>query len=458
MRESLTESLPRHDARSKVEKSSVKRSLFRKRNVIRSAVGLALLILAPSAAAFAQTDAPPPAPMDAPPPAMPEPPPAAPPPPPAPMAPSAVEATPKPPTNTETMAATRPEVLPPIDVGAWLRVSGAFQNAKEPKKVNDFHFDNAYVELHAGGKIHKKVGVTLNLNANMTNFGGANPAGTPTPSAGDQLGTSVAVEDAIISFDFQDEIHLWAGHLLVPVDRANASGPFFMIPWNYPGFFAGVAAPKEGPSGRNNGAVVWGDIAGGRLTYLAGVFDNANIGSSPLYSGRLRLALLDPEPGFWGNGSYFGDKDLLSIGIGGQFQKHGSATDVGDKDWGEFNADVLLEKKIPGGSWATVEGAYYHFNVNDSSVGSPMNVSDTIMALVAYASPTVGVGNIQPMVRYQWEKIKAGSGPSPYSIDAAVSYLIKGPALRLIANYSHTKITDDVSANLIQLGAQAIFF
>ena len=33
-----------------------------------------------------------------------------------------------------------------------------------------------------------------------------------------------------------DEFHLWAGHLLVPVDRANASGPFFMIPWNYPGF------------------------------------------------------------------------------------------------------------------------------------------------------------------------------------------------------------------------------
>jgi len=456
MRESLTESLPHHDARSKVEKSSVKRSLFRKRNVLRSAVGLALVLLVPSAVAFAQTDAPPPPAMDAPPPAMEAPPPAAPPPAPAPMAaPSAVEATPKPPTNTETMAATRPDVLPPIDVGAWLRVSGAFQNANDPKKVNDFHFDNAYVELHAGGKIHKKVGVTLNLNANMTNFGGA----STTASAGDQIGTTVAVEDAIISFDFQDEVHLWAGHLLVPVDRANASGPFFMIPWNYPGFFAGVAAPKEGPSGRNNGAVVWGDIMGGRLTYLAGVFDNANIGSSPLYSGRLRLALLDPEPGFWGNGSYFGDKDLLSIGIGGQFQKHGSATDVGDKDWAEFNADVLLEKKIPGGSWATVEGAYYHFNVNDSSLTST-NISDSLMALVAYASPTVGVGNIQPMFRYQWEKIKT-SGPSvtsPYSIDAAVSYLIKGPALRLIANYTHTKFSDTASANMIQLGAQAIFF
>jgi hypothetical protein len=31
--------------------------------------------------------------------------------------------------------------------------------------------DQAYAELHAGGKIHQKVSVTLNLNANMVGFG-----------------------------------------------------------------------------------------------------------------------------------------------------------------------------------------------------------------------------------------------------------------------------------------------
>jgi hypothetical protein len=447
MRESTTASVRHDGAGSTKEMQSNQQCAAPKSRGKRSAMlAMMMMLLLPSVAAQAQTpDAPPPAepPPAAPPPAeMPPPPP-----PPAVAAPSAVEAAPKPPTNTETMAATRPEVLPPIDVGAWLRVGGAFQG-KDQSKLNDFHFDHAYVELHAGGKIHKKVGVTLNLNADMLNFGGA-PA---TASAADQIGSAVAVEDAIISFDFEDEFHLWAGHLLVPVDRSNASGPFFMIPWNYPGFFAGAAAPKEGPSGRNNGAVVWGDIAGGRLTYLAGVFDNANIGTSPLFSGRLRLALLDPEPGFWGNGSYFGDKDLLSIGIGGQFQKHGSSSALTDKNWGEFNADVLFEKKIPGGGWGTVEGAYYHYNVLDGGI------SDSLYALLAYASPTVGVGNIQPMVRYQWEKVKAGSGTNPWNLDVGLAYLIKGPALRVIANYGHTKLGTDTTANSIQLGAQAIFF
>ena len=70
----------------------------------------------------------------------------------------------------------------------------------------------------------------------------------------------------------------------------------------------------------------------------------------------MRLALWDPEPGFWGNGSYFGDKDLLSIGVGGQFQNNGSTTALGQKDWAEINVDVLFEKKLGGGSFVTGEG------------------------------------------------------------------------------------------------------
>jgi hypothetical protein len=373
--------------------------------------------------------------------------------PPAPMAtpPAAVATEAKPPTSTEAMPASRPDVLPPIDVGAWLRVGGIFQGTN-PSKVNDWHMDNAYVELHAGGKISKKVGVTLNLNSNMVSL--PNPAFTG--------GSFVAIEDAIISFDFIDEFHLWAGHLLVPVDRANASGPFFMIPWNYPGFFSGpfVGAPREGPSGRNNGAVLWGDIAGGKFNYEAGVFDNGAVGTSPLFSARLRLALLDPEPGFWGNASYFGDKDMLTIDVGGQAEGS-QGLPAGSKTYADINVDALFEKKIPGGSWATAEAAYYHYNVADGAV------SDSMYALLAYASPVVGAGNLQPMVRFQWEKVKTNPLTNPWNLDVALSYLIKGPALRILATYSYTKLLNvdattmaisNSTANSIQLGAQAIFF
>jgi hypothetical protein len=421
--------------------------------ILRSSSILALALWAAPALAQAPAEgvaAPPPPPPAPPVVVVVPPPPVAPPP--------AVATEAKPPTSAEAMPASRPEVLPPIDVGAWSRVGGVFQGGTDHSKVNDWHMDNAYVELHAGGKIHKNVGVTLNLASNMLSL--FNPPGN---GAGEG-GSYVAVEDAIISFDFMDEFHLWAGHLLVPVDRANASGPFFMIPWNYPGFFTqqptgqGVSAPLEGPLGRNNGMVVWGDISGGKLTYLAGVFDNANVNTSPLFTGRVRLALWDPEPGFWGNASYFGDKDMLSIGVGGQFQKHGSASATADKDWTDINADVLVEKKLGGGSFVTGEGAYYHYNVLDGGF------SDMFYVLAAYATPTVGVGNIQPMVRYQWEKIKGPGGTKPWNLDVGVSYLIKGPALRVLATYSYTDLTTAFAAgtvtkaNSVQLGAQAIFF
>ena len=352
------------------------------------------------------------------------------------------------------MPATRSEKLPPIEVGAWVRVGGLFQG-HDQSKINDFSMDTAYVELHTGGRITKNVGVTLNLDGNITSL-------SAQPGANGQ--TYVGVEDAIISFDFVPEFHLWGGHLLVPVDRANSAGPWFNVMWNFPGIAVGAlprtssALPTPWNVGRNNGAVLWGDIAGGRFSYFAGAFDNgadlATNVNSPLFSGKLRLALLDPETGFWGNATYFGEKDILSIDVGGQYQKNGNTPAPGN--YSEVNAGVLFEKKLPSESWVTAEGAFYRYGLPDGLPG------DSFYALAAYATPRVWVGNIQPSVRYQEQIVKGGLLPNPWNVDGAVAYLIKGPALRVIATYSHTKSTSLMSstgsANSIQIGAQGIFF
>jgi hypothetical protein len=400
---------------------------------------LAMLIGLSPLAARAQAEAPV-APPAAPPPAV---------------APAPPPAEAKPPTSGEAMPATRPDTLPPIAVGAWLR-AGARIQGPDPKSLDGEKMETIYGELHAGGKIHKNVSVTLNLNA-------------------DGLHGSAAIEDAIIGFDIVDPLHIWIGQLLVPVDRANASGPFFMIPWNYPGFLSVggatvVAAPAEGPNGRNGGAVVWGEFMEGTFKYLAGAFQTGGAAASPLLSGRLNLAIVGKEPGFWGNASYFGDKDVLAIGVGGQHQKNGSVVInktpprpntmdpaigavIAVDDYSEVNADLLAEFKLGGGAWVTGEAAYYHYE------GAFNPVKDHFYVLGAIASGPLGIGNLQPMVRYQWAKTQY---PVPdvttSSIDAALAYLIKGPALRVIATFSHTDLGNDVVGNALQLSAQAIFF
>jgi hypothetical protein len=341
------------------------------------------------------------------------------------------------------MPATRPDKLPPIDVGAWVRVGGRIQGRADPSKLNDQQMDTVYGELHAGGKIHKNVGVTLNLNASA-------------------LGGKAGIMDAIISFDFADPIHLWAGQLLVPVDRSNFSGPFFMIPWNYPGFLTVgpttvVMAPIEGPAGRNTGAVVWGDFGEGAFKYFAGAFDGGDVNKDPLISGRLNLALIGKEPGLWGNSSYFGEKNVVAIGMGAQYMKNGStapaatppAVTPAPDDYSEVNADVLAEFKVGEGGWVTGEAAYYHFG------GANAGIKDSMYILGAYATPTVGFGNLQPMVRYQMGK---GDNQTVWNLDAYIGYLIKGPALRATFGVQHVDLDNNLVGNAVQIGAQAIFF
>jgi hypothetical protein len=336
-------------------------------------------------------------------------------------------------------------------VGAWLRVAARIQGANS-KDLDGEKMDLVYGELHAGGRIHKNVSLTFNVNATGLNGSG--------------LSMDAGIEDAIIGFDFADPIHLWIGQLLVPVDRANYGGPFFNVAWNYPGIWSAgaktvFALPKEGPGGygRDTGASLWGDIEGGKFNYKLGVFQSGSLSTSPLFSGRLSVAVVGEETGYFGNETYFGDKDIVSIGLGGQYQKKGTVgltptaamgggaapTD----NYAEVNADVLGEVKYGGGGWITGEAAYYHY------AGDFNPFKDSFYVLGAIATPKVGLGNIQPMVRYQ---LASGDGPKAWAVDAFVSYLIMGPALKVMAGFQHTDVGNDTTGNAIQLAAQGIFF
>jgi len=329
-------------------------------------------------------------------------------------------------------------------VAAWIRSDVTFQGKTDREKLDDQTF-TPYGELHAGGKIHENVSVTLNLNA-----GG--------------VGGGVKIEDAIVGFDIADEFHVWIGQLLVPVDRANYGGPFFAIPWNYTGAIGFV--PHEGPSGRNAGVSVWGDLMGGTFKYVLGAFDGGGTAERALFSGRLQYDFIGSEPGYFGNASYFGDKDIVALGVGGQYQKEGESlpppagapagTPTLTDDYTEFNADLLAEFKLGGGGWVTGEAGVYVTGGDYPAFGKT-----AFYITAAYATPKVGIGNIQPMVRFQMGK---GDGDAKTSsIDAALSYLIMGPALRLVGNFQHTD-TDgggpgpSTKTNSLTLGAQAIFF
>jgi hypothetical protein len=185
--------------------------------------------------------------------------------------------------------------------------------------------------------------------------------------------------------------------------------------------------------------------------------------TNPLISGRISTALIGKETGYFGNETFFGDQDIVTIGVGGQYKKDGSVGPTAmaaagapppppppTDNYAEFNADALAEFKYGGGGWISVDGAYYHF------VGQYNAIKDDFYVTAAIASPKVGPGNIQPMVRFQ-----QGTGDNSlkaWTIDAALAYLVMGPALRAMVNFQHADIGNGAEANMLQFGAQGIFF
>jgi hypothetical protein len=325
-----------------------------------------------------------------------------------------------------------------INTNFGLRVAGRIQGSTDATKINDASLDTIYLEARFGGTLNKYFGWQANFNG----------SGKPAANSG-----TANVMDLILKFDAADEFRVWAGRLLVPSDRSNFSGPFFMSPWNYPGVYgANFIGPKTGANGRDDGVVLWGNILEGKAKYFLGAFNMDNAVQSPLYSGRINIAILGTEPGFWGSSTYYGEKDIVAIGGAFQYQKKGSGivdplTLVGTENLTNVMADILVEKNLPGAGTFSLESTYYHFD-------KAQTAKQAYYVLASFLTADyVGVGKLQPLVR--WQQASPQSGGSKISVlDAFVTYVIHNYDLKLAVGYQRTAVGSTAVANAIQIGLQ----
>jgi hypothetical protein len=346
------------------------------------------------------------------------------------------------PLVTATAAPPVDEGAKPLEVNVWGRIGNT---VIKPKSGDADPMVDAEVDLLLNGRIHKYVGWTADFVATY----GPGTSGTKS---------TASILDLIGKFEVADAFNVWFGRMLVPSDRSNFSGPWFMSAWNYPGFYnqtpgAGPIGPRQGAFGRNDGATVWGQFGGGLLKYYAGVFDLSEPTKSPLYTSRINLSLINPEPGYYHSSTYYGGKDILALGVSAQYQKNGSVgmAPVGGvaplDDYTGLSVDLLFEKNTGAGT-LDLEGAFYVFN-GDNEV-----IENHFYALASYLIPgEIGIGRLQPLVRYQQASPKA-DGPSWKIMDAQIGYAIKEYAARLALGYQRTDLGGDSVSNSFILGIQ----
>jgi len=321
--------------------------------------------------------------------------------------------------------------LPPVTIGAGIQTN--FYNCDKAciyspgtipsgdSNVSGFALDS--IRLYVNGNVTDTIKMTFN-----TEYDGSGPAKN-----------KVGVLDAIGRFEFSDQFNIWAGRFLPPSDRANLYGPYYANNWapyadGVADFYPSVA------TGRDNGVAYWGQF--GILKVQAGVFDGASLNSvvadksKLLYAARLTVDFWDPEPGYYFNGTYYGEKDLLALGLVAQSQD--SKTTV--------SLDGLMEKKLPNGGAVTVEAEYMH----DNGL-SGLTSSKGWYGLGSYLFPqVVGIGKIQLLGKYSQKTIDAGfanetttAADKLKTFEFNLNYIIKSFNARVGLYYLHQK--DDLA-------------
>lgn len=368
---------------------------------------------------------------------------------PAAAAPAPAPETPAPPVAPPAppVAAVDDAIAKPLSAAAWGRIANTLQG-RDPEQLNDVS-QAVEVNLLLGGRIHAHVGWQANFVATYGPRQELGADGMPTGNlTGDHSGDA-AILDLIGQFEIVPELNLWVGRMLVPSDRSNFSGAWFMAPWSYPGSyraFAGPSGPRQGPFGRNDGVTAWGSVDDGRVKYYAGAYDLFDPSQSPLFSARVNVALLDKEPGYYNSSSYYG-KQMLTLGAAAQFKRDGSTGPMPTDDYLGVNADVLYEKTLGNGGVVDLEGAFYLFT-GDNEV-----LDNHFFALASYLVPTViGIGRFQPLVRFQGAS-PADGGDLWRIVDAQLGYIIAPYAARVALVYQRTDVADQ-AGNAVILGVQ----
>jgi hypothetical protein len=362
-------------------------------------------------------------------------------------------APPPPPPAAAGIAA--PFKLLEAEVGT--RLGLRLQNPSHPDQLNDVGLEGQ-VQLLLSGQATRQilwqadfVGTfgTVVAGSRVDASGTDNPAGR-TDTTG-----SAAVLDLIARFELHDAFNLWVGRMLVPADRSGLSTEWSIAPWLLPGQFVGGEAPvgaRQGPHGRSDGVTFWGQFGGGTFKYYLGAFNLADPNQSPLFSGRLSLSLLNPEPGYRNASTYYGRRDVLSFGVGFQHQHNGWADTTANpatawSDLTELNFDLFFEKNLGLAGVLDLEGAFYKI------WGRYAPASLNYFFLASYLLPIeIGVGRFQLLFRLQQASDRATDDTDALA-DAQLGYIIDGLRTRVALDYQYSKVLGQ-AGNAVLLGLQ----
>ena len=329
------------------------------------------------------------------------------------------------------------------------------ENSAPDPGEKSFNLNADNIRLYTVSQVHKNVQVEFNTERGQ--------------AAGDA--ESIVILDAVAKLQF-DAFELWLGRQLPPSDRSNLDGPYYLnAAYQFPITSFGYLG--AGCCGRDDGIAVHGDIDGGKFKWAYGVFEGVTGGSdiddNVKHTARIDFALGDPEPGFYTGSTYFGAKQLATLGIVFQHEKDGAGTATDQGDFTGVGADLLIEKTIGSGAVLNLEGSYLDFDLDDKVGTGNLLQGNSYLVLASYLSPNkVSLGGIsgqlQPYARFQsFDRDQTNAAANRGTVDrteAGINYVIDGFNAKITAlwyvdtEHKSTDGADEVDKNTVMLAMQ----
>jgi hypothetical protein len=276
---------------------------------------------------------------------------------------------------------------PTVTLGGGLQTSFVHHEPDEGEGTDSFRLNS--LRLYVNGSATDNIKFMVNTDIS---YGGS--LGAPSP----EQNTDFQILDAVAQIEMSDTFNVWVGRFLPPSDRANLYGPYYSHHWAV--FADGV---QDGYpfvfQGRSNGAAYWGQFD--KVKVSVGAFDGATAtGDTTLIgAGRVQVDFWDPEPGYYLNGTFYGEKNILAIGVAGQKQ---------GEDRNAYSADFLMERKVPGGGAVSIEAEWAKYDRLGGYNGL-YRTNDGGYVLGAYLFPQmVGPGQFEVLGKYARARFRDG--------------------------------------------------
>jgi len=292
-------------------------------------------------------------------------------------------------------------------------------------------------------------------NARINTSAKLNDAISAVVSIEKRDGEDVNLLDGFVNVKVIDKLQVRGGRYKVATDRSNLVSPFNQLVWNpasvvnrYPDTYdrraEGVSAWSNlgslGISPSNEG-----DLAP-KFKYYVGVFTGVNNNKNPLVAIRGSVDFANVEGGYDLAGTYFGQKDVLTLGA--SFANQENAFGNGD-NFTAFAFDLLFERNIEalkgtftlGASFNDydLDGAYYTVGGDVRDGRGYMIETGYIPSSIVLAKGTPLEGKIQPNFRFQNFKFGGAQKGREQQFDGGLNYIIS-PTIVANVNYSHNKL------------------